>query len=1110
MKTKKLLPTMRIQKKSVLRLVLSAFFTLTMHHILVAQFTPFVMRTSGTPCTGSEQVFTYIGESYCTINSASGWLIGGGGVIVTTTQNTVFVRWDQPTTNASVVAMPSMCQGASFPQFTVSSFVTPSVSIAIESPAGPICQPQAVTFKATPVNGGPTPTYAWTKNGLPVGNSSNTYSVSNLNNGDRIKVKMTSSATCPDPGFVDSNEIIMALTVPRQVSVSVTGPPGTICGSPSFEAHPTNGGTNPTYTWYKNGSVVTDNGSPFPQIYAPFVSPSTPWNNNNKVTCVIQSNEWCISNTTATSNEVTASVIMPQEPIVNLAPSTLSICEGANISFTATGLNATLSNFQWTVNNIPAGTNSATLTTNQFTSNQSVVSVTATASGECLARNTATKTSEGIPITVTPLVGSTTSPAGILTRCQGGGTNRYYTTAANASNYTWEISPTSAGTINSWTQTLTVLSGFADITWNPEFSGTATITANAIGCGPQKSASINVVVTPTVSLGGVSLNTPLPICQGSSGVSFSAVAPANTTGYEWSLSNGGSSVLTPNGSTATVNWASSFAGTATVQLRALGCNGPTPWRSITVSVTPTVTQPTINGPASLCSGSGISQYTASNNNTPGYNWSITPSSAGTINPTSGLVTWSSSYVGAATIKVTANGCNGPSPERSYPVTINGRPAQANVLQPYYVNHGSSAYLEATGATANETYHWYATLESQTPLGTTTTPALNANITYYVAVSNPITGCESSIRTPFLITVNYPPVTNAGEDQTFIKTIGLQITINGSATDNDVPILYNWAQISPPAPLTDNTSPSLVLRNLKSGVYVFRLTATDNRGASSSDETIITINDPANNYNYVREIVPQIYGQKDVVQLPSLAFDKKVEGIKYFDGLGRPSQSIQIQGSPTGRDVVQPVVYDELGREAVKYLPYVAIETNGYYKLNPLGPPGNYIGSIQYNFYKNDDATDKIAEDPSPFAKIIFEPNPLSRPVKQGAPGSVWQPDEINNYPSTDHTVKFSYETNTQNEVLLFHYDNTSGLLSLQSSAKYYEPSRLHRKVTIDEQQHEVIEYTDKEGRTLCKKVEHGTGVGNAKLYASTYYVYDDFGNLTLVLPPEAIRNIEQN
>ncbi|QPQ50302.1 hypothetical protein H3Z85_12300 [Chryseobacterium indologenes] len=65
-------------------------------------------------------------------------------------------------------------------------------------------------------------------------------------------------------------------------------------------------------------------------------------------------------------------------------------------------------------------------------------------------------------------------------------------------------------------------------------------------------------------------------------------------------------------------------------------------------------------------------------------------------------------------------------------------------------------------------------------------------------------------------------------------------------------------------------------------------------------------------------------------------NKKSESVQYFDGLGRPIQSVAIKATPLGRDVVLPVEYDAQGRQAKNYFPVPQNGSqNGALYSNPL-------------------------------------------------------------------------------------------------------------------------------------------------------------------------------
>ena len=253
----------------------------------------------------------------------------------------------------------------------------------------------------------------------------------------------------------------------------------------------------------------------------------------------------------------------------------------------------------------------------------------------------------------------------------------------------------------------------------------------------------------------------------------------------------------------------------------------------------------------------------------------------------------------------------------------------------------------------------------------------------------------------------------------------------------------------------------------------------------------------NHLNFIKVTNP--LESSDVVT-PSLDLQ---QSISYFDGLGRPIQEIAIKGSPTEKDIVTPLAYDANGREPIKYLPFVPGSVDGIFNENAVSAQGSYDNSPHQQFYTN--PSDRIARDSEPYSTSIFEPSPLNRIIKQGASGEIWQPDSDHDV-LEDKTIKMKYGFNTHNEVISFTYDSQTSQVSFLDMGHplYFPPNALYANRKFDEHNHEVVEYVDKEGRTVCKKVQEKE-VNGVKYYASTYYIYDDFGNLVMVLPPEAVK-----
>lgn len=230
----------------------------------------------------------------------------------------------------------------------------------------------------------------------------------------------------------------------------------------------------------------------------------------------------------------------------------------------------------------------------------------------------------------------------------------------------------------------------------------------------------------------------------------------------------------------------------------------------------------------------------------------------------------------------------------------------------------------------------------------------------------------------------------------------------------------------------------------------------------------------------------------------------IEGITYFDGLGRPMQNIAVKGSPGIQDIVTHIGYDDFGRQHKEYLPY----------MSSAGAIGSYRTSGDVStksYYVSNYLADINSTSPNPFSEKQFEASPLNRILKQAAPGSAWA---LN----SGHEMKMDYQANAASEVKLFTANttwNTSlGVFDITlgnaSGTSFYAPGELYKTVTKNENwssgnENTIEEFKDKEGRVILKKT-YGVSLVNGTAVSTsheTYYIYDIYGNLTYVLPPKA-------
>ena len=251
------------------------------------------------------------------------------------------------------------------------------VSVLITASANPVCPGQSVTFTATPVNGGPFPTYQWKVNGINAGSNSPVYTYTPLN-GDIITCRLTSLINCAIGNPALSNQIVMTSSENLPVSINVTPSVNPVCQGQivTFSAASVNSGTIPSYQWFVNGIPIGTNTTTY----------SYPPANNDVVKCQVTSNLICATNNPATSTPVTITVNQRQPVSILITSSLNPVCEETSVTFTAAPVNGGSSpSFQWRVNGINAGTNLPSYT--YVPSNNDSIVCLLTSSGSCISGN---------------------------------------------------------------------------------------------------------------------------------------------------------------------------------------------------------------------------------------------------------------------------------------------------------------------------------------------------------------------------------------------------------------------------------------------------------------------------------------------------------------------------------------------------------------------------------------------------------------------------------------------------------------------------------------------------------------------------------------------------
>lgn len=203
--------------------------------------------------------------------------------------------------------------------------------------------------------------------------------------------------------------------------------------------------------------------------------------------------------------------------------------------------------------------------------------------------------------------------------------------------------------------------------------------------------------------------------------------------------------------------------------------------------------------------------------------------------------------------------------------------------------------------------------------------------------------------------------------------------------------------------------------------------------------------------------------------------EKAETIKYFDGLGRPKQVVNVKASPTGKDLVTTIPYDGFGRQVDSWLHAPMTSLNGGIQTGVEGAATGFYG------------------DTNPYSQKVLENSPLDRIQKQIQAGQDWSAKPVTfDYlavQATDLVKKYTFTTGWGSDGATTFTTPTSTI---------YADNTLYKNSVKDEDGSETIEFKNGRGQTiLVRKVLSSTE------NADTYYVYNDYDQLTYVISPLA-------
>jgi RHS repeat-associated protein len=1016
--------------------------------------TPSITSSNGTLlCNGASTLLTATGG-----NGSYVWSTGATGSTISVTAGGNYYAYSPGSTNSCGTAFNSSNSNI----IVLTTSATPSAASApvVTSSNGTLlCNGLLTILTATGGNG----SYIWS-----TGATGSTITVSSA--GSYYAYSPGNSNSCGTSSVsANSNSIITTISSTPAASAApvITSSNGTLlCNGASTILTATGG--NGLFKWSTgatgNSITVTTGGN----YYAYCLG-----NTNSCGTSAFSAN----SNTIAITASSTSAA--PSAPIISSSIGSL-LCNGVSTVLTATGGNG---QYVWSTG---ATTSTITVSTagNYYAYSPAITNACGTSPASSNSNTIAISLSTTPSAATAPVV---TSSNGTLL-CNGAST--ILTATGGNSSYVWSTGATGS--------TLTVTTAGNYYAYSP---------GNTNACGTSAvSANSNTI--------GITINT-----------SPSAISISNSK-TSTILCNGASAILTASGGNGSYLW-SSGESTAAITKSVAGvysvsstnvCGSTSNSITLSTAVTPATPTITANGTTSLTTGQSVTLKATGGNGAGSYLWSSSQQTDSIIVNAAGTYYASSS-----------NTCGVSPNSNSIVVTVSvGIPLSVGALtNTMAITNDNSCngiiqiiQSNPSGGNGSFTFQWQSSTDNITwsNINSATTQnyavPINSNSAYYrCAVTSGSTGYTSGIYVAIPLNGGVIGSTTASINSGGSATLNGIVNASGdacttytyqwqSSTDQ-----FNWVNISTPSVTnllqttyfrrqvicgTDIAYSNTLRVKVKTSPSNITPNTSTNVGSQTSIAMPTTLSalDPANvNYVKTREFTkPAI---TDTLTAAAQTATTDVHQISaFFDGLGRPIETVAKQATPSLHDLITTNFYDSFGREAQKYLPYSDTGSYGGFKINAATQQptfyNNFFNNTEGYYYNNS----------------VFESSPLNRVLQTTAPGISWT--------GKNTGVSVLERTNTVYDSVVI-WNIGYGLDTLPYSKCFYTPGSLIVNETTDEQANKIAEFKDLEGHVILKRVELSDSINVGHLgWLNTYYVYDDLGNLRTVMQPKAVQQLQLN